>query len=132
MTMQEDDPKKRLEALNQIADWEKQKPRTHDELGKQLVDKPRITMDDVGLKIGKYGSLPDGGAFPTTTQQAKVHTFTGWRMTQDPSNPVWAEKSYTWDIQLPKSVHWSWRLWRVLCLPYDLVIFIKTGRLRFL
>ena len=41
-------------------------------------------------------------------------------------------KSYVMDITLPRTVPWWWRLWRVLCLPYDIAVFIKTGRLRFL
>lgn len=80
----------------------------------------------------QYLTQPPDYRFHATLTKAIGMRGDGVGFELKPGEPMKVTKSYCLDITLPKEVNWSWRLWRVLCLPWDIAVFIKTGRLRFL
>lgn len=87
-----------------------------------------------GLRIGKYGHLPDPPgetpAFVLTTQ-VKPTTYTGFRFVEahDTRQVIRGAKETTMLDWSWSTVPWYARALGLLRLPYDLVKFIVTGRL---
>lgn len=78
--------------------------------------------------------VPSCGETPVTTRISKTTGIKteGTGLVVDPQKPIQITKSFCLLIAMPPQVPWHYRLWRVLCLPYDIIVFIKTGKLRFL
>ena len=102
--------------------------KTHDELGNQLVDKALSEYERI-TKIARDAHKEAVNPY-ITKAVGMLGRGTGFKIPQE--GPPFVRTSYCLEIAMPPQVSWRWRLWRVLCLPYDLYVFIKTGRLRFL
>ena len=105
---------------NAVKQTEETREREQELWTQQYMNKPIEKENQEGLRIGKYGSLPQ-----------PPPTYTGFRLGEFPEFARLAaqgRQSYFMDLNWT-TLPWYTRALGLLRLPYDLVKFVITGRL---